>query len=231
MYEQPPALPTTAARATVEDRAAFLVRTYQTLFGAVVAFVVVEYVLFATGIADAIADFAFNTNWLLFLGGFILVAWMARRFAFSESIATQWAALAGYIVAEAILFAPLLFIADTYADGVISSAAAVTLAGFAALTAIVFATRKDFSFMRSALMWLGFGALGLIVASVLFGFQLGNLFSIAMIVFAGAAILYDTSKVLLHYPTDRHVGAALDLFASAALMFWYVLRLFMGSRR
>jgi len=231
MYEQPPALPTTAARATVEDRAAFLVKTYQTLFGAVVAFVALEFVLFATGIADAIARFAFNTNWLLFLGGFILVASMARRFSLSESTGTQWAALAGYIIAEAIIFAPLLFVAESYADGVISSAAAVTLAGFAALTAIVFATRKDFSFMRGALLWLGFGALGLIVASVLFGFQLGNLFSIAMIVLAGGAILYDTSKVLLHYPTDRHVGAALDLFASAGLMFWYVLRLFMGGRR
>ncbi|MDH3307726.1 MAG: Bax inhibitor-1 family protein, partial [Acidimicrobiia bacterium] len=187
--------------------------------------------LFATGIADAIARFAFNTNWLLFLGGFILVASMARRFSLSESTGTQWAALAGYIIAEAIIFAPLLFVAESYADGVISSAAAVTLAGFAALTAIVFATRKDFSFMRGALLWLGFGALGLIVASVLFGFQLGNLFSIAMIVLAGGAILYDTSKVLLHYPTDRHVGAALDLFASAGLMFWYVLRLFMGGRR
>ena len=160
MYEQPPALPTTAARATVEDRAAFLVKTYQTLFGAVVAFVALEFVLFATGIADAIARFAFNTNWLLFLGGFILVASMARRFSLSESTGTQWAALAGYIIAEAIIFAPLLFVAESYADGVISSAAAVTLAGFAALTAIVFATRKDFSFMRGALLWLGFGALG-----------------------------------------------------------------------
>jgi hypothetical protein len=51
-----------------------------------------------------------------------------------------------------------------------------------------------------------------------------------MIGFAGAAILYDTSNVLHHYPEDRYVGAALQLFASVALMFWYVLRLFMGSR-
>lgn len=231
MYEQPPALPTVAARASVEERAAFLAKTYRTLFGAVVAFVAVEYFLFASGIADAITAFALNTNWLLFLGGFIVVASVARRFTFAASQATQWAAMAGYIVAEAVIFAPLLWIANEYADGVISSAAAVTLAGFAVLTAIVFATRRDFSFMRGALLWIGFGALGLIVASVLFGFQLGNLFSIAMIVFAGASILYDTSKVLHHYPTDRHVGAALDLFASAALMFWYVLRLFLGSRR
>ena len=45
-----------------------------------------------------------------------------------------------------------------------------------------------------------------------------------------AAILYDTSNVLHHFPEDRYVGAALQLFASVALMFWYVLRLFMSSR-
>ena len=42
---------------------------------------------------------------------------------------------------------------------------------------------------------------------------------------AGVAILYDTSKILRDFPEDRYVGAALQLFASVALMFWYVLRL------
>ncbi len=48
------------------------------------------------------------------------------------------------------------------------------------------------------------------------------------VAFAGAAILYDTSNVIHHYPSDRYVGAALQLFASVAMMFWYVLRLFMS---
>jgi FtsH-binding integral membrane protein len=51
-----------------------------------------------------------------------------------------------------------------------------------------------------------------------------------MVALAGASILYNTSNVLLHYPEDRYVGAALQLFGSVALMFWYVLRL-MNSRR
>ena len=53
---------------------------------------------------------------------------------------------------------------------------------------------------------------------------------LAMVAFAGAAILYDTSNVLRHYPEDRYVAASLELFASTALMFWYVLRL-LSSRR
>ncbi len=90
-------------------------------------------------------------------------------------------------------------------------------------------TRKDFSFLRGVLMWGGVVAMLAIVGGILFGFELGTWFSVAMIGFAGAAILYDTSNVLHHFPEDRYVGAALQLFASVALMFWYVLRLFMSS--
>ena len=122
----------------------------------------------------------------------------------------------------------MLYIANSYADGTIESAALVTMLGFGGLTAVAFTTRKDFSFMGSALRWGGVVALLAIVGGVLFGFQLGTWFSVAMVGFAGAAILYDTSNVLLHYPEDRYVGAALQLFASVAMMFWYILRIFMG---
>jgi FtsH-binding integral membrane protein len=67
-----------------------------------------------------------------------------------------------------------------------------------------------------------------IVAGIVFGFHLGTWFSVAMVGLAGAAILYDTSNILHHYPDDRYVGAALELFASVALMFWYVLRIFIS---
>ena len=49
-----------------------------------------------------------------------------------------------------------------------------------------------------------------------------------MIGYAGGVILYDTSNVLHHFPEDRYVAAALQLFAGIALMFWYVLRLFLS---
>jgi FtsH-binding integral membrane protein len=137
-------------------------------------------------------------------------------------------ALAGFVVAEAIIFLPLLYIAVLTQPAVIESAAGVTLLGTAGLTAVAFITRKDFSFLRSLLMWGGILALVAIAGGVLFGFELGTWFSVAMIGFAGAAVLYDTSNVLHHYPEDRYVGAALELFASIALMFWYVLRLFMS---
>lgn len=84
------------------------------------------------------------------------------------------------------------------------------------------------SFLRSILMIGGFIALGVIVASIVFGFSLGMLFAAIMVLFAAGAILYDTSNVLHHYRTDQHVAASLALFASVALLFWYVRQLVRG---
>ena len=213
-------------------RAAFLGRTYTTLFGAIAAFVLLEVALFQTALPAAMFEFVGGGRyrWLLFLGGFMAVGWLASRMAVqARSPAAQYGALLLYVFFEALLFLPLLFIAQSYAGGgVIESAALVTLAAFAGLTAIVFVTRKDFSFLRGIVMYGMILALVAIVAGVVFGFALGTWFSVIMVALAGAAILYDTSNILHHYPPDKHVAAALQLFASVALMFWYVLQLFLS---
>jgi FtsH-binding integral membrane protein len=214
-----------------DARARFVMRTYAHLTGAIFAFTAIEVFLFKSGLAETIARGLTSVSWLLVLGGFVVVSWFASRAAHTaRALPVQYAALAGFVMAEAVIFVPLLFIAQRVAPGVISSAAAVTLVGFGALTAVVFTTRKDFSFLGAVLRWASIVALVLIVAGVIFGFNLGTYFSVAMVALAGGAILYDTSNVLHHYPEDRYVGAALELFASVALMFWYVLRLFLSRR-
>jgi FtsH-binding integral membrane protein len=213
------------------SRAQFILRTYNHLFGAVALFTLLEILLFKSGLAVTIAQGLLSVNWLFVLGGFMIVSWLATRFANqSASLGVQYLALGAYVVAQAILFVPLLFVANYYAPGAIQSAAGCTLVGFGALTAIAFISRKDFSFLRAILMWVGVLAVGAIVAGVLLGFQLGTWFSVLMVGVAGAAILYDTSNVIHHFPEDRYVGAALQLFASVALMFWYLLRI-LSSRR
>lgn len=214
----------------VDARAKFIVRTYNHLFGAIALFALLEVGLFASGIAPAITV-AMTRSWWLVLGAFMLVGWLASRTAHNAtSLGAQYAALVGYVFAEAIVFLPLLYIAELKAPGALQSAALTTFLGFAALTAIAFVSKKDFSFLRTFLMWGSVVALILIAASMIFGFNLGTFFGVAMVGFAGAAILYDTSNVLREFPTDRYVAASLQLFASVALMFWYVLRLFMSSR-
>jgi len=213
----------------VDRRARFIVRTYNHLFGAIVAFAAIEFALFASGAAEVIARVMLSGSWLLVLGAFMVVGWISTHYANSAtSKGAQYAGLAGYVVAEAIIFVPMLYIANHYAPGTIQSAGIVTMLGFGGLSAVAFITKKDFSFLRGALMFGGVLALVAIAGGAIFGFQLGTFFSVAMVGLAGAAILYDTSNVLHHYPEDRYVAAALQLFASVALMFWYVLRLLMS---
>jgi FtsH-binding integral membrane protein len=213
----------------VDSRSAFIWRVYSHVAIAILGFAGIETWLFSNGMAEQLTQRMLGVSWLWVLGAFMIVGWLATHVAHRvESRPLQYAALAGFVVAEAIIFVPLLYIASQIQSGIIESAAGVTLLGTAGLTAVVFVTRKDFSFLRGILMWGGVLALVAIVSSVLFGFEMGTWFSVAMIGFAGAAVLYDTSNILHHYPEDRHVAAALGLFASIALMFWYVLRLFMS---
>jgi len=214
---------------SAESRSAFIWRTYNHVALSIVGFAAIEVYLFKSGIALALAQRMLGTNWLLVLGAFMLVGWIATHVAHSvESKPLQYLALAGFVLAEAIIFVPLLYIAMSLQPGIIESAAGVTLIGTIGLMSVAHITRKDFSFLRGILVWGGVLVLVGIVSSILFGFYLGTWFSVAMIGFAGAAVLYDTSNILLHYPEDRYVGAALQLFASIAMMFWYVLRLFMS---
>ena len=124
----------------------------------------------------------------------------------------------------------MLVIANTIAPGAISDAGLITILATVCLVGVAYVSRKDFSFLGSLLKWGGIMALILIVCGAIFGFQLGLFFSVAMVGLAGAAILYDASNVINHYPEDRYVGAALQLFASVAMMFWYVLRILMRLR-
>ncbi len=211
----------------------FIVRTYNHLFGAIALFALIQIGLFMSGLAYPMAKFLFggSMRWLAVMGGFMIVGWLASRAAHSSlSKPAQYAALLAFVVAEAIIFTPMLVLANAMAPGAIQSAALVTFAGFAGLTGIAFWTRKDFSFLGAVIKWGMVVALVAIVASVIFGFTLGTLFSVVMVGLSGAAILYDTSNIIHHFPRDRHVAAALELFSSVAMMFWYVLRLFMSSR-
>jgi FtsH-binding integral membrane protein len=215
----------------VDSRSVFISRTYTHLVAGILGFVLVELALFESGYAATIARFMFGFSWMLILGAFMLIGWLATRTAqTSSSIGMQYFAYAAYVVAEALIFVPLLYVADAKAPGTIDSATLITILGAGGLMFVAHRTRKDFSFLRGVLMWGGVLALIAIVGGLVFGFQLGTWFSVAMIGFAGAAVLYDTSNIIHTYPEDRYVSAAMQLFASIALMFWYVLRFMMGNR-
>ena len=225
-------LPVTASELDVDSRGRFVSRTYAHLFGAVCGFMLIEILLFKSGWADQITRALLGVSWLVVLGGFVVVSWLASRTAHlaksrSRPNMRRWRPTLWRNRSSLCLCSGLPTMSPR---APLPVPRRVTFLAFSALTAVVFVTGKDFSFLRGLLFWGGIMALALIVAGVVFGFQLGTWFSIAMVGFAGAAILYDTSNVLHRYAEDRYVAAALELFASVALMLWYVLRLFMGRR-
>jgi FtsH-binding integral membrane protein len=222
-----------AAEAETNDRAAFIRKTYLHLAGAILAFVAIEAALLNSPLAERLTELMLSggqLGWLLVVGGFVLVSWLANSWANSStSIQTQYLGLALYVVAEAIIFLPLLYVAGAFGPpNVIVIAGLLTAFIFIGLTGFVFITGADFSFLRTALALAAFASIGVIVCSALFGFHLGIVFTGAMLVLAGGYILYDTSNVLHHYRIGQHVAASLALFASVALMFWYMVQLLMS---
>jgi FtsH-binding integral membrane protein len=226
------------AQAGADARAAFITKTYLHLLGAIVVFAALEMLWFATPVAGLMLNLVSRGRfaWLLFIGAFVGVSYVADQWALnSTSRPKQYAGLGLYALFESILFVPLIAMAIVVgAEGnsaVLPRAIVITLTMFGCLTGIVFVTRKDFSFMRGALMLAGVAAFGLGILSMLFGFTLGMFFSYAMVALACGYILYDTSNVMLRYRTNQHVAAALALFAAVMLLFWYVLRIMLSRRR
>lgn len=229
---------TSVADSPADARAAFIRRTYMHLTAAVYALAAIEWLILSSGVMDNLMPALMgNGTMLVLLLGFLGVSWLANRWANSQaSVGMQYLGLSLYVVAQAVILAPMLYFAQDMTIntgvagtlGVVPAAGIATLVLFAALTGVAWFSGADFSFLGGVLSIATIAAVLLIIASLIFGFNLGVFFSIAMIAVAAGYILYDTSNVMHHYQPSQHVAASLALFASVALLFWYVLRLFMA---
>jgi FtsH-binding integral membrane protein len=212
---------------TATDRQHFIAKTYTHLALALTAFVALEALLLRI---PGVRDFASTMtsgrwSWLIVLGVFMFVSNMAHRWAQSStSIPMQYGGLALYVVAQAIIFLPLLLFAGSYHPDVIVTAGLTTLGLFLGLSVVVHTTKFNASGMGGILTAISLGAFALIILSIVFTFSLGILFTVAMITLACAYIVYDTSNVIHRYNTNQYVAASLSLFASVALLLWYVVQ-------
>ena len=219
--------------ATSEAQATFYRKTYTHVALALLAFIATEAFLLSVIPPEFIIKMVSSKwIWLLILGGFWLGSILASKWTQAQDKTTQYLGLGVYVLLEAFIFMPIIFMAIylTESLAILSQAGIITLALFGGLTAVVFLTRVDFSFLRSVLVIGGFIALGLIVAGAIFGFDLGLWFSVAMVALAAGGILYETYNIKNVYSTDQYVGAALQLFSSIMLLFWYVLIILMSRR-
>lgn len=227
--------PYVVAAAPEDARATFIRKTYAHLAGAIAALIAIEFLLLQIpGIDTKVMGLLATSkwSWLVVLGCFMVVSWLANKWAMSTtSLATQYFGLSIYVLAWALMLLPMLILVTSERflnnPAIIGQAGIITGAMFLGLTMIAFTTKKDFSFLGGFLKIGCFVALGLIIASIAIpgGFSLGIWFSAGMIVLMSISILYDTSNIIHHYGTTQYVAAALGLFASVVLLFWYVLRI------
>lgn len=216
-------------------RVEFIKKTYGHLAGAIIALVAIEAVLLQLNMGVELLNYMSQTPYsslmliVLFIGGGFAANYMARS---STSVPTQYLGLGLYVCLWSVILLPILTYAEYRFAGemVPLQAGILTLAIFAGLTFGVVASGKDFSFMGPILGILSFAALGYILMAIIFGFNLGVLFTVFMIVLAAGYIVYDTSKIMYHYHPGQHVAAALELFGSVAMLFFYILRLFMAMK-
>ncbi|MEM7203878.1 MAG: Bax inhibitor-1 family protein [Planctomycetota bacterium] len=217
---------TAAAHADADARASFLQRTYSLLLGGVFVFAAT---LWAAGNVEPVRDLALGLargGWLIcmavIVGGGIAVRWLADRHPINL------VAYFAYAFAFGLLLAPIVLFTAAVEPRVLTQAAIVTGLVFTGLTGYVFVSRKDFSFLGGALAIGAFALLGLLFAGWMFGFELGLWFSVAGVLIYAGFILYDTSRILHHYPPTAHVRAAIELFVSLIMLFQYVLHLLMS---
>jgi FtsH-binding integral membrane protein len=227
-----------AAQAGASERATFIRKTYAHLAGAILAFTGLEALLLNTVDQTTVLNLFVrggNFGWLVIMFAFMAAGWIARTFAYQRtSQGMQYFGLGLYVVTWAVMFLPLLIIATKYFDAnVIPTAGILALSVFGGLTVAVLTTKKDFSFLGPILSIGSMIALGVIVAACILpgGFSLGTFFCFAMVALMSGYTLFYTSRILLQYHTDQYVGAALELFACVAMLFWYILQILMSLDR
>ncbi len=210
------------AQASAEERALFLRKTYSKLLIGVALFV-------STILALPEVPFLRNAGIWLWRGNYLIAmalligSGMAVR-ALARKVPLGMIGYVAYAIFMGVFFGPLTLLAG---PAVTKQVALLTVVIFSGLTAYVFLTKQDFSFLRGILT-IGMVALaGCAVAGWAFGWQLGSWWAIAGVLLTAGYILYDTSNVLLHARTDESLPAAIELFTGVVWLFYYLLMLFM----
>lgn len=224
-----------AADAAVSERTAFIQKTYLHLGGAIVAYAIMLALLVTQAPVEWMAQlFGGRSGFLILFLGFMAVSYAAQYMAqghFSKS--TQYLGLLLYTALTALISWPAVYVCSTFPgyQGILAQAVIITLAIAGGLTASVFVTKANLSWMGRGLFILGWIVPAVCLAGIIFNFTLGLGFLFFVGILICGFILYETSMILHTFRTTEYVGAALALFASIATLFRIVLSILLGSSR
>jgi FtsH-binding integral membrane protein len=214
------AQPLTAAEVSVGERIAFIRKVYALFFVAT---------LFAIG--GALLGLAFPPLMLLaaqhpIVTFLLLIGGVMGAQAVRHVPGVNLVALFGFTTLTGVMISPVLYVVGQNNPGSILQAGILTVVIFGGLTAYVFISGRDFSFLRGMvtvglLVVIGAGLINIFVGSLGLGFAIS---AAALLLFVGF-VLYDTSNIIRRYPTNEYVAGALSLYLDAFNIFLALLRL------
>ena len=176
------------------------------------------------------AAIAMNTgaqpvNWILMLAVFIGMPFIINRFRNSVwglMLTFVFTAFMGYVLGPILN----LYLSLNNGSQIVMLAFGSTAAIFIGLSAYTFATKKDFSYMRSFLFTGLIVLLIAIIANLFLAIPLLSLTisSVAVLLMSGL-ILYDTSR-MIHGGETNYIMMTVSLYANIYVLFIHLLNLF-----
>ncbi len=218
----------TAAQASVEERMSFVRKVYALFFIASL-FAIGGVVLGFT--SPLIMSTAASHPWIML---FLMIGGVMGAQAVRHVRGLNLIALFGFTTLTGVVISPLLYYVSLTNPASILQAGVLTVGIFGGLTAYVFISKRDFSFLRGM---VATGLIVVILAGVLNIFIVGSsalgfgVSAATLLLFAGF-VLYDTSNIIRRYPTNEYVAGALSLYLDALNIFLSLIRLLnSGNRR
>ena len=209
-------------QAEVSDRMAFIKKVYSLLGLSLL-----------TGILAAVFTLS-NTGFLItvnqYYWGFVIaeIGVLLLCFWKRKTATLGFVLLFTFTILSGITVSPLIYVYQTVAG----QAAALTVVAFCGLTAYVFVSKKDFSFL-GGILWVGIILMivgGLLNLFYFKSFDLQYFMAwIGVFLFSGF-ILYDTSNIIRRYNTDEYIAGALSLYLDILNLFIHLL-IILGGRR
>ncbi|HEX8708050.1 MAG TPA: Bax inhibitor-1/YccA family protein [Pyrinomonadaceae bacterium] len=217
----------TAAEATLAERLGFIRKVYALFFVAT---------LFAIG--GVLLGFAYppvmiaalEHPWLMF---FAMLGGVMGATALRHKPGINLVALFGFTTLTGVIISPLIALVYINNPASILQAGLLTVGIFGGLTAYVFISNKDFSFMRGLLVT---GLIVVVLAGLLNVLIVGSsalyfATAVAALLLFSGFVLYDTSNIIRRYPTNEYVAGALSLYLDAFNIFLALLRILNAGRR
>ncbi len=217
----------TAAQAGVAERMSFVRKVYALFFAAT---------LFAVGGVGLslsyrpLLRFAFEHPFIMLI---VMLGGVMGAQAVRHVPGLNLFALFAFTTLTGVVISPLIALYTQLNPASILQAGVLTIGIFGGLTAYVFISKKDFSFLRGMVT---VGLIVVVLAGLLNIFLVGSsafsfAISVAVLLLFSGFVLYDTSNIIRRYPVNEYISGALSLYLDAFNIFLALLNILNAGRR